>query len=79
VVTTTVGPNATNPKVGTATCPAGKLPLGGGAQSDVPNDTILAISQPSGGSGWSANVRRVSGGAGDWTMTVHVVCATVAP
>jgi hypothetical protein len=79
VVTTAVGPDASSPKVGTASCPAGKLPIGGGAQTDVPNDTILAVSQPSGGSGWLANTRRVSGGAGDWTMTVYVVCATVAP
>jgi hypothetical protein len=60
-----------------ASCPAGKLAIGGGVTVASPGDEVLmAESHPTaGGAGWSVTV--LNYGA-DNSMTAHVVCAGVS-
>ena len=68
----------------TATCPAGKVMLGGGGRIDVSGGALIQSTQlvesyPSGAATWSAkgvvDTTLVGGGA-KMTVTAYVVCST---
>jgi hypothetical protein len=58
-----------------ATCPAGKVPIGGGVQTGNLNLNITTT-RPD-GSGWGG--RAYNSGGAALSMTTYAVCATVAP
>lgn len=79
-----VGPDASDTKSKTVSCPEGKKAIGGGAETTPESATELALQQsaPSGAAGWSARAVEVvpfvdDEGDKDWTLRVWVVCATV--
>lgn len=66
-------------KSATATCPAGKNVLGGGAAIAPANAGVAVALQTSyvnGASGWIANARETEAYAGAWNLNVVVYCAT---
>jgi hypothetical protein len=72
---TTSAPTGTQTR-GTATCPAGTVPWGGGAVISGSNINLNLNSSFPSGSAWVADVNNVSGSTG--LFNVYVVCA-VAP
>jgi hypothetical protein len=83
VHTSTVGPDSTSPKGVIVFCPIGKVALGGGGSIVGGTQIALTSSSPFGGTpvsaatGWFAVASAVNGPSGDWTLTAHVICATV--
>ena len=63
----------------TATCPAGKLPIGGGANvNGAVSGVALFVSAPTIG-GWQAIAQEVVANNGNWIVSAHAICAKVAP
>jgi hypothetical protein len=67
-----------------ATCPAGKVAVGGGAIvrpvviSTTPPALALTSSAPSSGQrGWSASAQEMSAFTGNWRLQAYAVCARV--
>lgn len=58
----------------TATCPTGKVPLGGGGQTST-LDVRLSESFPDGNNGWRAAANAPHG---SWQLNVYAICASVA-
>lgn len=78
------GNSSVSPKTAEATCPAGKVAIGGGARValDTATDVALLGSEPYAADvqgkriGWTATAAEVGGDdAGDWSLTAYVVCA----
>jgi hypothetical protein len=64
----------------TATCPAGKVSIGGGGFiGGTINGTALIGSAPSGATGWRADAQEAAPNAFNWSLDAWVVCAKVAP
>jgi len=79
IVTSPFTANATTFNGGAVLCPSGKKALGGGVFSDqvASQGPYVHSSQPRpDGSGWQATTARSA--AGNWTITVFAVCATVS-
>jgi hypothetical protein len=71
--------NSNSQKSITATCPAGKVSIGGGGfVGGTINGTALTGSGPS-GTGWAAYAQEVTANPGTWTVEAWAVCAKVAP
>jgi hypothetical protein len=66
-------------KTATATCPTGKRVIGGGARALMPAgaDVALSESYPPTTSAWAAVAREVNAFAGNWTLHVQAICASV--
>jgi hypothetical protein len=84
VKTTLNNVTTTTDLLATASCPAGKLVLGGGAEIlnrfNVNNRIYLKASFPSGPTGWSAVAAVIEGAdSGLFSFTVYAICANVAP
>jgi hypothetical protein len=80
------GYDSSDTKTGTASCPAGKVVLGGGAeiergtlaQSDL-TKLFLVYSKPvSGLTGWTAQAVEASTFGETWALTVYAICATTS-
>ena len=76
--------SSVSPKTAEATCPAGKVAIGGGARVglDTATDVALLGSEPFAADvqgkriGWTATAAEVGGDdVGDWSLTAYVVCA----
>lgn len=63
----------------TATCPAGKVAIGGGAGVDLFVVAGVTSSAPSGTDSWRASAIEFNPSASAWRLTAFVVCARVAP
>ena len=63
----------------TATCPAGKVAVGGGAGVDLFVVAGVTASIPSGTDSWRASAIEFTPSASVWRLTAYVVCARVAP
>jgi hypothetical protein len=78
-VYTTSATNSTSPKSLTASCPAGKLALGGGA-TIVPsgtNEVAVTGSYLTNSTTWTSSARELDDFAGSWSLNAVVICATV--
>jgi hypothetical protein len=72
--------NDVSPKSLTATCPAGKVVMGGGAVNNATSNIVLDLNGPAGNNAWSARMTKFLGGGNfDWTLTVSAICGTVQP
>jgi hypothetical protein len=64
----------------TATCPAGKTLVGGGAQSSNTDAWVTSSGPGTVTSGkattWVADARERNGIISSWTLTVYAICAT---
>jgi hypothetical protein len=72
----------TNPKTVTATCPTGKILLGGGAQitnSAGNNNIALFASYPSATDTWTGTGVATDPNVGTWSLSAHAICAVVQP
>ncbi|WP_454050185.1 hypothetical protein [Cellulomonas sp. Marseille-Q8402] len=62
----------------TATCPAGTLALGGGAEVTAQALQQVAVTQSmpvgSPATQWTVQAQQNSAGNGAWTVTAHVIC-----
>jgi hypothetical protein len=68
--------NGTSPKTVTATCPNGKVVLGGGGRISGAAGLSITASYPSSNTVWTVTAERHSG-SGNWSVRAYVVCATV--
>jgi hypothetical protein len=73
---TTSSTNNTTPKTATATCPAGKVAVGGGWASTITNGELsTTVSRATSDTVWTVTVYTDnSGDAGNWNLTAHVIC-----
>jgi hypothetical protein len=80
-VTETSASNPTDEKTVTASCPAGKEAIGGGARINgantktVVNETAPALSLSGAHFGWYASGREIEAESGDWSVSAFAVCA----
>lgn len=64
---------------GTASCPAGKVAVGGGVRAADPTVLALIEAYPSAdGSGWNGSAGEFSDAGSSTTFTVYAVCVTAA-
>jgi hypothetical protein len=82
IVTVATAMNSDTEKSITATCPAGKKPVGGGGYAigilSWPDDIGLVASYPVSGTGWRVVAREINAYAGSWLARAYVVCTTAA-
>ncbi len=72
-----LGPNTASAKSVTATCPAGKVVLGGGfAVSGLIDAGLLAQNGPSSTTAWTVTMAELDPGSPSWTLTATAICAT---
>jgi len=71
--------NTTTPKTITASCPAGKVVLGGGFVTSGVTTTIVLGNGPGSTSDWTVTVRENQAGTPTWTLTVTAACVTALP
>jgi hypothetical protein len=78
---TTSAINSTTTRTLTATCPSGKVALGGGVAVTPATATEVAItaSYLANSTTWTASAQEVNAQAVSWGLNVVVVCALVAP
>jgi hypothetical protein len=70
-----------SPKMVSATCPAGKHVIGGGARITGPGFTEVSVvdSYPEAdGSKWNARAVEVNGTGSSWALTAFAICAIVS-
>jgi hypothetical protein len=75
----TTANDSTSFKAATATCPAGKNVIGGGATIAPTGATVAVAIQGSyvnGTSGWIATARETDTYTGSWNLNVVLFCAT---
>jgi hypothetical protein len=77
VVTASTATDSSTPKQVTATCPAGKQAIGGGAGLTGPAGPALFASLPIGTNQWFGYGYEVNATGGAWRVTAYVVCARV--
>lgn len=77
VVTVNTASDSSSPKQLTATCPAGKVVIGGGAEIDGAVGPALASSRPIGTTQWFAFAYEVNATGGAWSVTSYAICARV--
>lgn len=73
--------DSSSPKTLTATCPSGKVALGGGvavAPATV-NEVGVTTSYLASSTTWTATARELDATLTNWGLNVVVICATVAP
>jgi hypothetical protein len=75
--------DSTGSKTATATCPAGKTVVGGGASVPVGVSAEVGITQSEPGNiiagkatQWLARANELNNTGASWTLTVRVICAT---
>ena len=84
VVSAMSGINSESSRLVQATCPAGKVAVGGGGVA-VPvitgSNAPIAVTRtsPFGPTGWIVTAQEMSAFGGNWWIQAHVVCAKVAP
>jgi hypothetical protein len=80
-VFTTSAINSSTTRTLTASCPSGKVALGGGVSSTPVNTPGVAIttSYLANATTWTASAREIVGTGSNWGLNVAVICATVAP
>jgi len=76
VVFSNTASNSTDLKQAFAACPAGKQPLGGGAQ--VSGFIREVVHHGLGAGGWGALAFEVQPTSNSWTLSVHVICAKMS-
>ena len=69
--------DSSTPKQVTATCPAGKQVIGGGAELDGALGIALASSRVMGTTQWFAFGYEVNATGDAWSLTSYAVCARV--
>lgn len=77
VVTAQTATDSSTPKSITATCPAGKQAVAGGANLTGPAGPALFATQPTGNNAWFSYAYEVNATQGAWRLTSFVVCARV--
>jgi hypothetical protein len=84
-VYTSTGPsNADDSKFTVVNCPAGKIPLGGGAVINGAVPVAITGSHPAGfgtgtpGNAWWATAQEYAANGTNWSLTAYVICATAA-
>jgi hypothetical protein len=79
VTTTSAQSSAAKSNI-TATCPAGKTLVGGGADTNHTDAWIVNSGPGTVSSGkattWTADADEHNGTNGQWTLTVYAICAT---
>jgi hypothetical protein len=78
VVSASTAVDSTDFKTITATCPAGKTAIGGGAGVDFFVVAAVTSSSPTGTNAWRASAIEFTPSASTWRLTASVVCALVA-
>jgi hypothetical protein len=78
VVTAETASDSSSPKEVTATCPAPKVPIGGGANLTGVAGPALFATHPSGASSWFSFAYEVNATAGAWRLRTYVICARVS-
>jgi hypothetical protein len=80
-IVTNVSAANSNDKTLTASCPAGKKLIGGGANAHVflghPKEITVLASHPTANT-WRAVAREAVAYGGNWFLNVYAICATVA-
>jgi len=71
--------NTTSTKTITASCPVGKVVLGGGFVASGVTTTAVLGNGPGSPSDWTVTVRENQTGTPTWTLTVTAVCVTTLP
>jgi hypothetical protein len=80
VAATSSGYTAPGEKRVSASCPDGKLVIGGGGQIEGQGPVALTVSRPAPDQrAWEATGREMQAPVGAWSVTAHVVCAYVNP
>jgi hypothetical protein len=79
LVTATSGSNNTSPKTVTATCPAGKVVLGGGYMTTTVTQASALQNGPVTNATWTVRVAENQTGTPTWTLNVTVACVTALP
>ena len=76
VVNQTSAISGSSSKTATATCPSGKVVIGGGVKINN-NESELAIqaSYPSAPDAWTGVAREVAFELGSWSITTYAICA----
>jgi hypothetical protein len=75
--------NSSTSRSGTANCPSGTRVLGGGGSLVGSEGPAIVASAPAGpvftqGTGWSMSARELVPTAGNWSLSVYAVCASVS-
>lgn len=74
--------NSDQQKTITATCPGGKVPVGGGGYAigalGFPDELALVASYPVSGTGWRVVAHESDAYAGNWLVRAYAVCAAIA-
>ena len=70
--------DSSTPKQLTATCPAGKQVIGGGAELDGALGIALTSSRVMGTTQWFAFGYEVNATGGAWSITSYAICARVS-
>jgi hypothetical protein len=91
IVTNESAFDSTTPKFAEATCPSGKVVLGGGgeafASAGDPNrdqaPLAIFLNEPTGNipnsNAWTVGAREVSDYSQDWSIHTYAICATLTP
>jgi hypothetical protein len=77
VVNASTATDSSTPKQISATCPAGKQAIAGGAGLTGPTGPALFASHPVGNTSWLGYAYEVNATGGAWRLTAYVVCAKV--
>lgn len=78
VVSASTATDSTDFRSITATCPAGKVAIGGGAGVDFFVVAAVTSSMPTGTNAWRASAIEFAPSSSAWRLTAYVVCAQVA-
>ena len=77
LVSSVLGPGTTAAKSVTATCPGGKVVLGGGfAMSGLTNARLTLQNGPASITEWTVALSELDPGSPSWTLTATAICAT---
>jgi hypothetical protein len=79
VLTVASATDSSQTKSVTATCPAGKRVVGGGARATGAGVTEVSVTEnyPASTNQWTASAREVNAVGGSWSLSVYALCATV--
>jgi hypothetical protein len=79
IVTLATAADSSTPKSATASCPAGKKVVAGGARATGTGAVEVAVSEsyPSSATQWSALAREINPIGSTWMLTTYALCAVV--
>jgi hypothetical protein len=79
IVTLATAADSSTPKSATASCPAGKKVVAGGARATGTGAVEVAVSEsyPSSATQWSALAREINPIGSTWMLTTYALCAIV--